>query len=322
MEIKEIEIEGDKAYILKNESLEVVVTALGAGILSLKYKGEEMVLTPLHYKDYARSDAYFGKCVGRIAGRVKDGKLVFEGKEYHLSRNEGNNSLHGGENAFSFRYFEGKDEGDALTLSLFSKDGDNGYPGNLSVSIIYRLSMDSLSISFISSSDAITPVNLTNHSYFSLGEDDCKELSLLLKADRVLTYNDDLSIKGEAEVNRCLDFREEKKIGRDILDPSLYETKANGYDHCYLFEKKAEGPQVILRGEKTRLEITTSYPSVVIYSSNYADPSIMANNGKMLHTRNSLAIEPEYPGNDLEAMSVKKGVKKVDTITYSFYKER
>ncbi len=322
MEIKEIKIEGDKAYLLKNENLEVVVTSLGAGIYSLKYRDKEMVVTPLRYQDYLSSDAYFGKSVGRIAGRIKDGRLVYEGKEYSLSCNEGSNSLHGGEKAFSFRYFEGKIDGNKLIMSIFSKDGDNGYPGNLSVEIAYSLDGDSLSIVFSSLCDIDTPVNLTNHSYFSLGEDDCKGLSLRIASSKVLTYNKDLSIKGEERVGKCLDFREEKKIGRDIDDPSLYETKSNGYDHCFILDEKKEGEApIVLKGKDSRLEINTSFPAVVVYSSNYADSSIIANNGKALHTRSSLAIEPEYPPNDFALMSVKKGIKKVDSITYSFYKE-
>ncbi len=323
MEIKEIAIEGDKAYLLTNEHLEVIITTLGAGIYSLKYYGEEMIMRPLNYRAYCTSDAYFGKSVGRIAGRVKNGELYFENKLYHVSINEGGNSLHGGKGAFSFRYFSDKIEGDKLILSIFSKDGDNGYPGNLEVNIVYALVGDALSIVYEASSDASTPVNLTNHSYFTLGESDCKNLSLRLAASKILTYEKDLSIKGEEKAPSCLDFRTEKKIGRDINDPYLYETNAQGYDHCFILdEKKEDEAPILLRGDKYRLEISTSFPSTVIYSSNYADSSIIGIDNKPLHTRSSLAIEPEYPPNDFAGMKVEKGVKKVDTITYSFFKER
>lgn len=317
--IERIEIEGHEAYRIEDGEIEAIVTSLGAGLYSLRYKGVMMVMAPKYYKDYASSEAYFGKTVGRIAGRIKGGELLYEGKLYHIATNEKGNSLHGGPNGFSFRSFDAKIDGKTLVLSLISKDGDNGYPGNLSLEVRYTVENNALKTVFLTSSDIDTPVNITNHSYFTLGEPSCLSLSLRLASSKVLTYNEDLSIKGEAEVSSCLDFRTAKKIGRDILDPSLYETSAQGYDACYILDERKEGEvPLTLCSDKVKMEIDTSYPSIVVYSSNYADGSIMGNDGKMLRPRSSLALEPEYPGNDLGAMSVKKGETKTDFITYSF----
>ena len=241
MEIKEINIASEKAYLLRNENLEVVISSLGAGIYSLKYQGKDMVVVPNDFLLYCYSDGYFGKTVGRIAGRVEKGILNFDSNEYQLSTNENGNTLHSGGAGFSFQHFEGKIKENELILSFDSEDGDGGFPGNLHLDVIYTLSNDSLVVRFESISDMDTPVNFTNHSYFNLGEDSVSDLTLSLASNEVEKYKDGLIPLGLEKAKPCLDFRKGKKISEDINDAYLYLSGTNGYDHCFLLNEEKEG---------------------------------------------------------------------------------
>lgn len=321
MEIREITLNEDKAYQLKNESLDVIVSSLGAGIFALRFHDKNMVITPKDYLEYAHSDGYYGKTVGRIAGRIKKGMLSFRGKEYLVSTNENGNMLHGGGDAFSFRRFEGKVVGKELILSLDSKDGDNGFPGDLHLDVIYTLDGDSLVIRYESMSDVDTPVNFTNHSYFCLGDADVTDLTLRLASSRVETYDAELIPLGFEEVRDCLDFRKGKKIGKGIDDPYLHLTRTNGYDHCFhLNERKNDEAPISLEGKEIRLSIETSLPAVQVYSGNFCNSAIIASNDKPFYPHNSVAIEPVYLPLDYESMVSKKEEKKINTIRYTFFK--
>ncbi len=229
--------------------------------------------------------------------------------------------LHGGKGAFSYRPFKGKIVGDKLILSLDSKDGDNGFPGDLHLDVIYTLEGDSLLLRFESTSDIDTPVNFTNHSYFSLGEDYATDLTLRLASSRVETYDAELIPLGFEDTKECLDFRKGKKIGKDIEDPYLHLTLTNGYDHCFhLNEKKNDEAPIALTGKEVQLSIETSLPAVQVYSGNFCNRAIIASNDKPFYPHNSVAIEPVYLPLDYESMTNKKGEKKVNTIRYTFFK--
>ncbi len=321
MEIKELVIEGEKAYELKNDELDVIVSSFGAGIYSLEYHEKNMVITPKDFMVYCYSDSYYGKTIGRIAGRIENGILKFRDKEYELPTNENGNTLHSGGEGFSFQKFLGKIKGDELVLSLDSIDGDSNFIGNLHLDVIYSLDHNSLMIRFESTSDEDTPVNFTNHSYFNLGEDDAKNLSLRLASNEVERYTKELIPLGLEKVRDCLDFRKGKKIGEDIGDPYLHLTRTNGYDHCFYLNEKKEGEAPIsLEGNSVRLDIFTTLPAVQVYSSNFFPANLIASNDKPFYAHNSVAIEPVYLPMDYEAMVNKANEKKINTIRYEFHK--
>ncbi len=321
MEIKELMIDGEKAYELKNDELDVIVSSFGAGIYSLKYHERNMVITPKDYMVYCYSDGYYGKTVGRIAGRIENGVLKFRDKEYELPTNENGNTLHSGGEGFSFQKFLGRIKDNELILSLDSEDGDSNFPGNLHLDVIYSLNGNSLTIRYESTSDLDTPVNFTNHSYFNLGEDDAENLVLRLASNEVERYSKELIPLGLETVRDCLDFREGKKIGDDIADSYLHLTRTNGYDHCFYLNEKKEGEAPIsLKGNSVCLDIFTTLPAVQVYSSNFFPDNLIANNDKPFYAHNSVAIEPVYLPMDFEEMVSKAYEKKINTIRYEFHK--
>lgn len=319
MEIKEIQLDGYRAYSLSNEHLSVVVTALGAGIFSLEYYGTKMTLTHRNVKDFLFDTGYHGKTVGRIAGRLNKGIFAYNGHAYQIDQNEGPNTLHGGAKGFSYREFEGKINGDELELSYDSKDGEEGFPGEVHFTVKYKLDGDSLIVKFLSTPSIDTPLNFTNHSYFNLGEKSIEHVVMRLASSQTETYTYDLIPLGLKKSPDCLDFRKGKEIGKDIDDPLLHETRTNGYDHCFYLDEKEEGKAPIeLIGSRFAMEIDTSLPAIQIYSSNYFDGNADASNGEKFKQHDSVAMEPVYVPDDFKAMMNFANKTKEDYIRYSF----
>src|SRR6185369_2396316 len=170
-----------------------------------------------------KGDPYFGSLVGRYANRIANAKFTLDGKEYSLAGNDHGNSLHGGNKGFDKVWWQIEKKSDSsLVLTYASKDGEEGYPGNLNVQVLYTLSSDNaLKIDYVATTDKATPVNLTNHCYFNLsaGKDPTIENhELWLNADKYTPVNKQLIPTGEiADVkNTPMDFTSAKKIGRDI----------------------------------------------------------------------------------------------------------
>ena len=319
MEIKEIQLDGNRAYHLSNEHLSVVVTALGAGIFSLEYYGTKMTLTHRNIKDFLFDTGYHGKTVGRIAGRLEKGVFAYGGHSYQIGQNEGPNTLHGGAKGFSFREFEGKIANDELALTYHSKDGEEGFPGDVLFTVKYKLEGDSLLVKFLSTPSIDTPLNFTNHSYFNLGEASIEHTIMRIASGKTETYTVDLIPLGLKESPACLDFRKGKEIGKDIDDPLLHETRTNGYDHCFYLDEKKEGEAPIaLIGKHFQMEIETSLPAIQIYSSNYFDGEADASNGEKFKQHDSVAMEPVYVPNDFDSMMDFAHKTKEDYIRYSF----
>ncbi len=222
-----------------------------------------------------------GALIGRVGNRIARGKFSLDGKEYTLECNNGENHLHGGFDGFQKKLWEVVAECDnSLTLRLFSPDGEEGYPSDLTVEVTYLLTEENgLRISYRAESDRATPLNLTNHAYFNLGGYDAGEirpLRLWLDADTYLPTDAGLIPTGEIRSvsGTPFDFRVPKSIceGIDLPDDDLLT--AGGYDHCLNFTGGAtEVP--VLRGELYDpasgrvMEIYTDAPSVQLYSGNF-----------------------------------------------------
>ena len=301
--------------------LRVVFCKIGASIYAIYLNNELMTLTPKTFVDFANKDIYYGKTIGGIANRVKNGQVDINGQEYQLLLNEGENALHGGVNGLSRCIFSSKvNIGKSFFSVIFTfkkKKMFDGLPGKVTYYISYGMTDQSndLIIDFKAISDNDTIVALTNHTYFTLGDEDISKLHLQIPASRYVEPNRlDLVPEEEKEVTRVLDFRKKKLLVKDLEDKSIQDSKTLGYDHHFIFDSNDQ--PIILENKRFHLEITTDFTGCQIYTDNYAD-GIQMKNTTMLNHR-GVAIEPQ--DSPLERKVLQKRQTYHRHIIYSFRK--
>ncbi len=251
-----------------------------------------------------RSD-YQGVVVGQYANRIKGGKFSIDGTEYTLTKNDnGITCLHGG-GEYSSAVWEGTKISDkALTFTHFSKDGADGFPGNVKASVTYELTdNDELILTYNAVSDKKTVINLTNHAYFNLNGFDCGDIlnhDLQINAD-YFTPIDETSIPlkmAESVENTPFDFRNTKKIGKDINNTDCIQIKnGNGYDHNFIINN-FDGTLktcAVAKGDKSgiKMEVKTTLPGVQFYTGNFLDGTILGKEEKPLTKRCSFCLETQ-----------------------------
>ncbi len=294
---------GAEVYLctLRNDlGYNVSITTYGGAITSLWTPDRDgnfgdIVLGFESLEDYVSNPRYFGALIGRHANRIAQGRFALNGVEYQLPKNNGPNHLHGGFKGFDKRVWSAKEEDDVLHLSYFSKDGEEGYSGNVEAFVDYRLSGNELSIEYRASTDRDTIVNLTNHSYFNLkGQGTILQHELTLNADGFTPVSADLIPTGEikAVAGTPMDFREGKAIG---LDLGLTES---GYDHNFVLNDwDGSLRSVVELYEPTSgrvLEILTNQPGMQFYSGNFLDGSFIGKDGTAYVKYAGLCLEPQH----------------------------
>lgn len=279
-------------YRLKNESgMQAQVMTRGATLVSLMVPDRDgkMADVVLGFDDVSgyesEANQYFGCIAGRVANRIAKGKFTLDGKEYNLAINNEPNHLHGGgDRSFDKVVWDAKpfenNRGQGVTFTYVSPDGEEGYPGELTAKVTYLLLKDRnrLSIRYEATTDAKTPVNLTNHAYFNLsghGSSTILDHRLRLNADRYTPVDDTLIPTGElAPVEGTpLDFRKPTKIGKRISE--LVDTAALGYDHNFVLnepqgESEMRNAAMLFDpASGRRLTISTTEPGIQFYSGNF-----------------------------------------------------
>lgn len=256
----------------------VNVLDYGATIQSILVPDRHGLLTDVvlgydHAADYARGTFYFGATVGRHANRIGGGNFSLNGVTYRLETNSGPNHAHGGFSGYDKRMFRGEVRGDRLRMRLVSPDGDQGYPGRLTLTVTFTFSpFNALRIEYFAETDKDTVVNLTNHSYFDLssGRDPMGQL-LRLRAKRYTENDGDTLPTGViADVRGTpFDFTAEKSIGRDLGQDHIQLKNCRGYDHNFVLERP--GNFAWLRSPATGIAMTaaTDMPGVQLYSGNW-----------------------------------------------------
>lgn len=231
-------------------------------------------------KGYEQRHPYFGSTVGRFCNRIAKGKFTLDGKEYTLATNNGPNHLHGGEAGFDKRIWTAErvktKEHIGIQFTYISKDGEEGYPGNLTTTVTYLLTNDNaLKIEFTATTDKATALNLTNHNYWNLGgagSGTIKDHELMLAADKYLPVDDTLIPTGETAsvTGTPLDFTTSKKIGEDIQDVG---GDPIGYDHCFVVRGEAgklRPAAKVKDAESGRvMRIETTQPGIQFYTGNF-----------------------------------------------------
>ena len=247
-----------------------------------------------------KKDPYIGALVGRYANRIANAKFTMDGKTYKLAPNNSGNSLHGGNVGFDKVIWTSEKIGDSsLKLTYQSKDGEEGYPGNLNVQVIYTLGADnSLKIDYTATTDQATPVNLTNHSYFNLsaGKDSTVlDHVLKLDADKYTPVNDQLIPTGQiANVKGTpLDFTTPKAIGKDI------GSVKGGFDHNWILNKRGtelqEAATVYDPGSGRYMEVLTTQPGIQFYSGNFLNGDLqLTKEGQIYIPHSGLCLETQH----------------------------
>ncbi len=317
-----------KCITLKNKySTEVVLSSIGASILDIKTldnKGKlgSIVIVPKDIEKFNTSYSYFGKTIGRTGGRITDGKFELNGKHYQIISND-KNGLHGGNDGLSFKDFEviesEDDEAYLCEFKYFSKDLESGYPGNLNISVFYKLykNENKLDIIYNGKSDQDTLLNLSNHTYFNLNADSGNNIlnhTLYINASKMEKLKNMLPV-GIFECEEKYSFKKPHKIGDYLFDKEIIDS-ANGYDFPYIFDDASKN-KIELYDDitKRKLIIDTTYPAVVVYTCNYCDNSIMNNNKKIM-PYNAVCLECMYHPNTINSdfLNEKKDIlKKGDT---------
>ncbi|MCM3399564.1 galactose mutarotase [Oceanobacillus profundus] len=298
MKVETTDISGKwKEYTLVNEQgMSVSVINFGGIITEMLVpnrngKLENVVIGFKNYADYETNPNYFGALIGRVAGRIQGGEFVLNGKTYSLDHNDGDNHLHGGASGFhqviwNVDPFQTSDTV-GLKLTHKSLDGDGGYPGNLDVTVTYILNNDNqFTIDYAATSDQVTPITLTNHSYFNLSGDLKNTIHhhhITIDSEEIVKLDEKLIPTGKLMnvFNTSFDFRESRSLREGFNDKSEQNTVAgNGYDHYFIFNKKKENAVTVSDEKSGRLlMIKTDQPGMVMYTSNMLEDGMELKEG-------------------------------------------
>ena len=289
----------DFVEITNNVGMKVTFSNLGASIYKIEYLGDLMTYQAKNLDDFMLENVYNGKSIGRVAGRIKDGIVKIGKKSYKIEPNEGKNLLHGGHKGLSNQMFSQRvfntTEHVHVVYTYFCDSRHSGFPGNALFEVHYIVSNNKpkLKIKLLSYVTEKSPISITNHIYFSLGEKNLDNLKLQIKASKSIDMNqEDLILKEAVDIPSYLDFRKPKLIMKDIKNKNLHTGKLAGYDNFYLFDEKYdEVEKIVLESNKYSLSIFTDFDSAVIYTDNF-DPNFEADNSKEKIHR-GIAIEPQ-----------------------------
>jgi aldose 1-epimerase len=331
-----------KLYTLKNKSgASVSITNYGGRVVSLMVPDKNNKLTDvvLGYDSISsyrkEGEPFFGALIGRYGNRIGKGKFTLEGKAYQLQLNNGPNTLHGGTDGFFSKVWDAKQDGQKLELSYVSADGEAGYPGKLTVKVVYTLTDENaLQIDYTATTDKTTIVNLTNHAYFNLsGEGNATILDheLMIAADAITPVDSTLIPDGKLMPVKgtAFDFNVAKSIGRDINMKDEQLTFGKGYDHNFAL-KDHDGKRVVawVKSPVTgiTMEISTTEPGLQFYCGNFlTGVDKDGKNGKSYPHRSAFCLEtqhfPDAPNHSNFASTVlKPGETYSTSTTYKFLK--
>ena len=290
---------------------------------------------------YTGACPYFGALIGRYGNRIGGAKFTLEGQTYTLATNNGPNSLHGGIKGFdkvvwSVVNADVGPEGPRLVLNYLSKDGEEGFPGNLNVTATYTLTDDNaLKLTYAATTDKPTVVNLTQHSYFNLhgqGNGDILDLLVYINSDKTTPVDSGLITTGDfADVaGTPFDFRTPTAIGARINDPDKVLQYGPGYDHNWVVNKPFGQFGLMARVTDPVsgrvLEVWSDEPGLQFYAGNFLDGTLTGKDGKVYQRRSAFAMEPQhYPDSPNKpswpTVELKPGETYHNTIEYKFSAE-
>ena len=309
------EVDGKKTdlYILRNKNnMEVCITNFGGRIVSVMVPDKDgqmrdVVLGFDSIQDYISKPSDFGASIGRYANRINQGKFTLDGVEYQLPRNNYGHCLHGGPQGFQYRVYDAVQlNPQELQLTYVAKDGEEGFPGNITCKVLMKLTDDNaIDIQYEAETDKPTIVNMTNHSYFNLDGDAGSNAEHLLTIDADYYTPVDSTFMTTGEIvpveDTPMDFRTPMPVGERINDFDFVQLKnGNGYDHNWVLNAKGDINRraASLKSQKTGivLDVYTNEPRVQVYAGNFLDGSLTGKKGITYNQRASVCLETQkYP---------------------------
>lgn len=340
-DVKVSDFDSIKEYTLKNDTgMTVKITNYGATITSIVVPDRDgnMADVALGYDnvdDYinAIDRPYFGAVVGRYGNRIAMGKFTLDGSEYELATNNGDNHLHGGNLGFDKVVWKAELVENGVKLSYLAKDGEEGYPGNLKLSVTYTLTDDNeIVMHYEATTDKATVVNVTNHTYFNLAGEGGGTINnhvLQINGSKTTPVDAGLIPTGElADVaGTPFDFRKPKVIGKDVDADNQQIKYGPGYDHNWVLDRKGDGMElaaVLYEPTSGRvLEVITEEPAIQFYGGNFLDGRLIGKSGKAYTHRSGLCLEtqhsPDSPNRPEWPTTTLRPGEKYDTTTiYKF----
>ncbi len=328
-------------YVLKNGNMQVSITNYGARVVSIIVPDKNGNPTDVAVgydavKPYAQgSDTYFGAVVGRYGNRIAKGKFTLDGKQYKLATNNGANHLHGGKKGFSREVWDAQQQNDStVVLTYISKNGEEGYPGNLTSKVTYTvLSNDKLKIAYEATTDKSTVLNLTNHTYFNLngqGSGTILDHTVMINADKFTPVDSTLIPTGKLQSVKGtqLDFTMPYAIGTRINDSSDQQVKfGHGYDHNFVLNTNgninSKAAEVVGNQSGIVMDVYTLQPGLQFYTGNFMDGSHTIKGNKKDDYRNAFCMETQhYPDSpnqpNFPSSKLKPGEKYQSTTVYAF----
>lgn len=331
-----------KLFILKNsKGVEAAITNFGGRVVALVVPDKNGVMTDItlgydslnHYR--TRSETYFGALIGRYGNRIAKAKFSLNGNSYQLAANNGVNSLHGGPTGFHNRVWDAvQPDEHTLELTYVSQDGEEGYPGNLTVKVTYTLTeANELKIDYDASTDKTTVVNLTNHAYFNLngqGNETITDHMLMINASNYSAVDATLIPDGNPVTveGTPFDFRTEKQIGKEIGADNAQIKNGLGYDHNFVLDKKQtdameKAASVYAPSTGILMDVYTTEPAIQFYSGNFLDGKLIGKHQKVYGHRSAFCLETQhYPDSpnqpSFPSTTLEPGKKYQTTTIYQF----
>lgn len=305
---------GVELYTLDNgKGMKVAVTNYGGIITAIEVPDRDGKLGDValgfdSLEGYWRGHPYFGAIIGRYGNRIGKARFTLGGVEYRLAANNGENHLHGGIRGFDKALWTPRDVSTAdtpgLELRYLSKDGEEGYPGNLAVKVTYRVTpQNELRIDYEASTDRDTIVNLTNHTYFNLagqGNGDILKHELMLAAEHFTPVDAGLIPTGEIRPVKGtpFDFTQPTSVGAHIDADDEQLRYGKGYDHNFVLSKPDGALALAARVREPSsgrvMEVFTTEPGVQFYTGNFLDGTIVGKQGKVYHRRYGFCLETQH----------------------------
>lgn len=309
------EVDGKQTdlFVLKNKNgMEVCITNFGGRMVSIMVpdrdgKMQDVVLGFDSIQDYIKYPTDFGATIGRYANRINQGKITVDSVTYQLPQNNYGHCLHGGPRGFQYQVFEARPLGEqSLELTYLSKDGEEGFPGNLTCKVIFTLTDDNaIDIRYSAETDRSTVVNMTNHSYFNLDGNPSltnSDYLLTIDADAYTPVDSTFMTTGEvASVEGTdMDFRQPTAIGTRINNDFLQLKYGKGYDHNWVLNTRCDDSRACTTLESPRtgivLDVYTNEPGIQFYAGNFLDGTVTGKKGIVYNNRAAVCLETQkYP---------------------------
>jgi aldose 1-epimerase len=303
----------DQFTLINAHGLEMKIITYGGIVTSLKVPDRGGKLANIvtgfeQLSDYETKSPYFGAIVGRYGNRIGNAHFTLEGKEYPLTANDGPNSLHSGRRGFDKHVWTAEEihsDVGGLQLTYVSPDGEEGFPGTLTVKVIYTLANnDEWRIDYRATTDKTTVVNLTQHTYFNLAGPESVSIEnheLMINADQITAIGPGLIPTGEsaAVTGTPFDFRKAKRIGTDLRSSHPQMVMAQGYDHNFVLSKSAPSALTlaarVFDPESGRImEVSSTEPGVQFYSGNHLDGTRVGSAGLTYRQSAALCLETQH----------------------------